>query len=220
MDNASSDGSAEIAGSFPGVEVLRSPRNLGLARANNLGAARAGSGSLLFLNPDTVTLPGALSTLAAFEADHPDAAILGPATIDASGGVQSTARTFPTLLDILLRRTALGRMSVFRRRTDRHLHPVDGTAPARVDWLVGAALWLTRRGRQEVGLMSEVYFLYFEDVDWCWRAHAAGLEVWLVPGAVIRHECSRESARRPGRALWHHLHSMVRFFSRHPSALF
>jgi GT2 family glycosyltransferase len=220
VDNASSDASADIAESFSGVTVIRSPRNAGLARANNLGAAEAGPGSILFLNPDTVVLPGALKTLAAFEGEHPDAAILGPATIDAGGDPQSTARTFPTLLDISLRRSVLGRLPMLRARVARHLHPVDGTAPARVDWLVGAALWVTRRGRERVGLMSEDYFLYFEDVEWCWRAHESEMEVWLVPDAVIRHECARESATRPGRALWHHLRSMVRFFSRHPSALF
>jgi len=57
-------------------------------------------------------------------------------------------------------------------------------------------------------------------VEWCWRAREAGMEVWLVPDAVFGHACARESARRPGRALWHHLRSMVRFFSDHPSALF
>jgi N-acetylglucosaminyl-diphospho-decaprenol L-rhamnosyltransferase len=220
VDNASSDASADIAESFTGATVIRSPRNAGLAAANNLGAAQAGPGSILFLNPDTITLPGALKTLAAFDDGHPNAAILGPATIDAAGDAQSTARTFPTLIDISLRRSLLGRLPVLRTRVARHLHPVDGTAPARVDWLVGAALWLTRSGRERVGLMSEDYFLYFEDVEWCWRARESGMEVWLVPDAVIRHECARESATRPGRALWHHLRSMVRFFSRHPSALF
>jgi N-acetylglucosaminyl-diphospho-decaprenol L-rhamnosyltransferase len=220
VDNASSDDSAAIAESFPGVAVIRYGRNAGLARANNLGAAGAGPGSILFLNPDTVILPGAFAALATFEEEHPDAAILGPATIDARGAIQSTARTFPSLLDIALRRSFLGRIPTSRSKIARHLHPVDGTAPARVDWLVGAALWLTRRGREKVGLMSEDYFLYFEDVDWCWRARESGMEVWLVPDAVIRHECARESASRPGRALWHHLRSMVRFFSRHPSALF
>lgn len=219
VDNASTDGSAEIAEGFPGVRVIRSRRNMGLAAANNLGASRAGPGSLLFMNPDTVTLPGALKALALFEGEHPGAAILGPSMVDGEGASQSTARTFPTIWDIILRRSPLGRLPLFRESVRRHMFPVDGSAPAKVDWLVGAALWLTRAGREKVGLMSEDYFLYFEDVEWCWRAAEAGMEVWLVPESVIRHECSRESARKPGRALWHHLRSMVRFFSKHPGAM-
>ncbi len=215
VDNDSSDDSPDIAESFPDVRLIRSKWNMGLAGANNLGAASASGRSLLFLNPDTRVTEGCFETLWNFEDSHPRAALLGPAMPDPSGSIQSTARTWPTLLDIALRRTPLGRIPGARGRLEKHLHPVPTNRPSRTDWIVGAAMWLTAAGRHTVGLMSEKYFLYFEDVEWCMRAARKGMEVWYVPEAMIYHEGRRES-RRPGRALWLHLLSMVRFYSEYP----
>lgn len=217
VDNASSDGSADIAEKFQDVRVLRFTANRGLATANNAGADISTGRSLLFLNPDTEILTGALSTLMRFEEEHPDAGLLGPTMLDSTDTVLSTARTFPTLLDIMLRRTLLGRLPGTKSRQRKHLFSAEMSNPSRVDWLVGAALWLTASGRREFGLMSPAYFLYFEDVEWCFRAHDAGMEVWFVPHSRIRHVCKRDSAGMPGKALWFHLVSMVRFFIAHPS---
>jgi hypothetical protein len=219
VDNASRDDSAVIAESRDGVILIRSGRNLGLARGNNLGAREASGSSLLFLNPDITVHPGSLAALMEFQDSHPDAFILGPALTGPDGAVQSTARTYPGLLDVLCRRTVLGRLPGAARRLRRHLDPAGTDRPSRVDWLVGAALWLTPSGRRGAGLMPENYFLYFEDVEWCWRANHLGGEVWYVPDSVMGHVHRRESAGRSRKALWHHLSSMVRFYARHPTAL-
>lgn len=219
IDNASSDRSACIAESYDKIKLLRSSENRGLATANNMGAREASGNSILFLNPDTVILPGALHTLMKFEKKHPEAAILGPAMVDSNGIIQSTARTWPTLLDIALRRTFLGKLPGSERRLQKHLNPVDTDQPAMVDWIVGAAMWLTPAGRKKIGFMSEKYFLYFEDVQWCIRANKAGMAVWYVPEAVIRHDSRRASAGGSVKALWYHLKSMVRFFSEYPCAI-
>ena len=219
VDNASSDDSAGIADGKKGVQVIRSPRNLGLARGNNLGAKHALGAHLLFLNPDIIVYPGALKTLHGFASNHPEASLLGPCLVDSDGAHQSTARTYPGLLDIILRRTFFGRLPRARTRIARHMFPCTSEKAVRVDWLLGAALWLTPHGRNTIGLMPETYFLYFEDVEWCWNANHSGTEVWYVPEAVLGHVCSRASAGGSPIALWYHLTSMVRFFSRHPSAI-
>ena len=208
VDNASTDGSAGLAAAFDGVRVIRSTSNMGLARANNAGAAAAGCSSLFFMNPDVEVLPGCFRKLGDFAASSPGACLLGPLTLGADGEPVSSARTFPSMLDVLLRRSPLGRLATMRDRLDRHLYPAGLDAPSQVDWLCGAALWLTASGRDRVGLMSESYFLYFEDVEWAWRAHTRGMEVWLVPEARVRHAGARESAR-----------SMLIFYSTHPSAI-
>ncbi|MBN1434898.1 glycosyltransferase family 2 protein [Candidatus Fermentibacterales bacterium] len=221
VDNHSSDGSADAAASYDGVTVVRNAANEGLARANNRGAAVASGRSLFFINPDVVVLPGCLRDLSSFETGNAGSALLGPATLDDGGAMISSARSFPTPLDIALRRSPLGRLPLAGARLRSHMWPLGRNpgAPARVDWLVGAAIWLTAAGRDRVGLMSERFFLYFEDVEWAWRAHSRGMGVWLVPDARVRHECRRESAGGLRMPLWHHLRSMLIFYSGHPSAL-
>jgi hypothetical protein len=216
VDNASSDRTLEEVRGRAGVTVIPRGRNLGLSRANNIGAAAASSGHLLFLNPDVRVREGALAALMQTAAERPDAALLGPAMYDSGGRLQSTARTYPSLMDIALRRTPLGRSGWGGRRLRRHLFPVDDTRTSRVDWLVGAAIWLTPAGRSAVGLMSERFFLYFEDVEWCWRAASRGMDVLYVPAAAMEHVPRRESASGAGRVLWHHLASMVKFYVMHP----
>ncbi len=218
VDNDSRDDSVGIARSFPFVKLITSESNLGLAAANNIGAGESAGSSLLFLNPDAEILPGALKTMDQFRLEHPDAALIGPAMVDADGEYVSSARTWPSILDIALRRTFLGKLPGTAARLGAHLFPVGFQKPSTVDWITGAAMWLTPAGRDQVGLMSERYFLYFEDVQWCMRAWRSGMRVWFVPGAVIRHAPRRESAGSTGRALWLHLRSMIRFFGEYPCA--
>lgn len=219
VDNCSSDGTAEAAASFGGVRVIRNTANLGLARANNIGAEASPPGDVLFLNPDVEVLPGSVGALLELARERPEAGLVGPALLAPDGTPQNPARTFPTLADIAARRTPLGRLSFARRRIERHFSPSSASSPCRVDWIVGAAMLLTSRGRDRFGLMSERFFLYFEDVEWCWRAWREGMEVWYHPGARIIHVARRESSGRPGRAAWLHLTSMLRFYCMHPSAL-
>ncbi len=218
VDNASSDESREVAAGKPGVTLIANPFNMGLAGANNRGAAMAKGENLFFLNPDVTVLPGAVTALADFSASHPSAALLGPAMTSGSGVLQSTARTWPSLASVAARRTAFGRTRAGRNLVGTHLNRFHTARPEMVHWLVGAALWLSPGGRSTVGLMNEAYFLYFEDVEWCWRAWKAGMEVWFVPDAVILHECRRQSADGAGSAALHHFRSMLRFYSTHPAA--
>ncbi len=220
VDNDSSDCTMDtLAGFSHRITTVRNGRNLGLAAANNIGAARAKGDSLFFLNPDVVLLPGAAVKLHEFAEKHPDAALLGPAMLDGSGNVQSTARTWPSIPVIASRRSMFSRTAAGRRISADHLNRFSGNGrPVKADWLVGAALWLTPAGRERAGLMSESYFLYFEDVEWCWRAWKSGMEVWYVPEAEIHHVCRRESASG-GTTLNYHIRSMIRFLITHPLAI-
>ncbi len=220
VDNASSDNTIDIIEScnLP-VRTILNRQNLGLSKANNLGAALAGGDSLFFLNPDVEILPGAITALLEFQEEHPLAAIIGPAMVDEDGVRQSTARTWPGPLVIASRRTLLGKTRWGRRISSDHMGRFNSSSlPSKPNWLVGAAMWLTPAGRRKVGLMSENYFLYFEDVEWCWRAWKTGMEVWFEPRAEISHVCRRESASG-GSTLNYHLKSMLRFMVTHPAVL-
>jgi GT2 family glycosyltransferase len=70
--------------------------------------------------------------------------------------------------------------------------------PRRVDWAVGAALLLRRDAVLEVGPLNERYFMYAEDLDWCWRATRKGWEIWFEPSAIVRHVGNASGAKRYG----------------------
>ncbi len=221
VDNASTDGTIPIIETcnFP-VHIIKNQTNLGLSKANNIGASCIKEGSIFFLNPDVEILPGAITALYEFQVKHPKAALIGPAMIDENQKRQSTARTWPDPLTIACRRTLLGKTSWGKTRALNHLEQFNSTTLAvQPHWLVGAAMWLTPAGRKTTGLMSEKYFLYFEDVEWCWRAWLSGLEVWFEPKAEIQHVCQRQSTSG-GTTLNYHLKSMLRFLLTHPKVLF
>ncbi|MCD4776329.1 MAG: glycosyltransferase family 2 protein [Candidatus Aegiribacteria sp.] len=221
VDNASSDETQSILQSYEWpLKQIFNKGNLGLSKANNLGVTMAGGSSLFFLNPDVEILPGAIKALHKFEEEHPNAAIIGPAMVDENNIRQSTARTWPSPLVIASRRTFLGKTGPGMKIASDHMNRFNSTeTPVKPDWLVGAALWLTPSGRERIGLMSEKYFLYFEDVEWCWRTWQRGMDIWFEPKAKIRHVCHRESISG-GITLNLHFKSMLRFFATHPGALF
>jgi GT2 family glycosyltransferase len=217
VDNNSSDNTVDVLKTYGNrIKLISNNTNLGLSRANNLGASSALGDSLFFLNPDVKLLPGAVTSLHSFQETHPSAGLIGPMMVDGNGVTQSTARTWPTPEVIAARRTGYGHTARGKRISHRHLNFFSSTDPVSPHWLVGAALWLTPVGRQRVGLMSEKYFLYFEDVEWSLRTWKRNLEVWYVPSAVIMHVCRRESSSG-GSVLKHHLKSMFRFLLSHPA---
>ncbi|MCA9751397.1 MAG: sugar transferase, partial [Gemmatimonadetes bacterium] len=90
-----------------------------------------------------------------------------------------------------------------------------------VDWMLGACLMVRRDAISDVGLMDERFFMYFEDVDWCYRMKQHGWRVVYVPDATMKHVHRRESAKGGiNRRLLAHLNSMFRFFDKWNTLLY
>ncbi|MBN2171146.1 MAG: glycosyltransferase [Candidatus Krumholzibacteriota bacterium] len=214
VDNASPDGSAARLRGEPGLTVLANDLNLGYARAVNQGIAAATGDAFLVINPDVTVHPGAVDALADFLEAHPRAGIAGARLLNEDGTIQHSCRSFYTFWTILLRRTPLGRLLPRSRALRRHLMlDFDHAAERRVDWVIGACMLARRRAVAEVGAMDERFFLYFEDVDWCYRMGQHGWEVWYVPAAEMTHVHKRASAARNpfSRSLLAHVTSFIRY---------
>lgn len=217
VDNASRDGSVEMLGAeFPWVRVLANRRNLGYAAAVNQGFDGTQSDYVLVLNPDIVVREAALDRLVEFMDAHPDAGVAAAKLLNTDGTLQHSCRGFYTPRTLLLRRTPLGRLFPNSRTIRRHLMlDYDHATPRVVDWVIGACMVVRRTAVQAVGGMDERFFLYFEDVDWCFRMSRQGWKVWYVPQAEMVHEHRRESAKpRLGRSFWAHLGSMLRYYEK------
>jgi hypothetical protein len=225
VDNASTDGSQSgLDTAYPAVEVIQNPTNIGFARAVNQGLRAARGHFALVMNPDMILLPSALSRLMEFMTTHLDAAVAGPRLLNPDGTVQGSARRDPSALTALFGRSApLTLLFPNNPLSQRELPALSiaGDAPVDVDWLSGACLLVRRTAWEQVGLLDERFFLFWEDADWCLRFRRYGWRVCYVPSAAGTHVIGVSRARRRlGAVLDFHV-SAYRYYRKHrlPSVL-
>jgi hypothetical protein len=202
-DNASGDGSLEqietairTEGWSDWVSTMPLPRNGGFAYGNNepIRAAMRSSDPpeyLFILNPDTIVRPGAIATMLDFMDRHPAVGIAGTRLEDPDGRPQSSAFRFPSIfgeIDLALR---LGWMSRILRR--HVVAPPPRDTPHQCDWVAAASMMIRRQMIEQVGLMDEKFFMYFEETDFCRRARKKGWSCWHVPSARIVHFVGKSS---------------------------
>lgn len=217
VDNASREpGLTALRVRQPDVRWLMNEENLGYARGVNRGLAEVDAGWALILNPDIQVFPGAIDRLLAFAAARPRAGIVAPQLLNEDGTVQDSARRFYTLRTLLLRRTPLGRLFPNAQSVRDHLmRDFDFRSERAVDWVLGGAMLVRREARAAVGPLDERFFLYFEDVDWCFRMWQAGWEVLYTPESRMLHKHRRASAGGAfRRAFWLHMGSLISFYEK------
>ncbi len=191
------------------VSLMPLPENAGFARGNN-AAIRAALHSahppefVMLLNPDTRVQPGAVHALLEFLESRSEAGLAGSRLEDDFGNVQKSAFRFPSILSEVESALRLGVVSTLLARWQVAPPPPDDTAPA--EWLSGAALMIRRAVIEEVGLLDEGYFMYYEDADFCMAANRAGWSCWYVPESRVIHLVSQasgiESNLKPRPAYW------------------
>ena len=197
IDNASVDGSGEVAGSGARVRLCRNRENVGFARGVNQGLAMTSGRYALVINQDCELLPGAIPTLRVELDRHPDCTIVGPKVVDPDGAIQGSARGDPTMLTGLFGRTSvltrlfqrsrLAEHNVRRRAAEAALTSVE------VDWVAGSCLLARRDALDAVGGFDERFLLCWEDADLCRRLRARGGGICYVPGAQVVHRVWRSS---------------------------
>lgn len=203
VENGSADGSDEAIAhtiaerSYDAwVELLALPDNRGFAAGNNAAirhAMREGKPPdfVYLLNPDTIVRPGAVRELLSFMHAHPRCGIAGSRNENPDASPRETAFRFPTALGELESEAALGAMSRILARKKIAL-PVSAL-PHRADWVCGAAMMIRYAVLEQIGLMDERFFLYYEETDLALRAARAGFECWYVPASRIVHFCGQAS---------------------------
>ncbi len=217
VDNASQDaGLTAVQQRFPDHRWIFNTENSGYSRGVNLGLASVDADYYLILNPDIVVQPGAVDRLLGFADASPKAGIVGPQLLNDDGSLQESCRRFYTFGTLLLRRTFLGKLFPNSRTVDRHLmRDFDHQSPRAVDWVLGGCILVRREAIQRTGPMDERFFLYFEDVDWCYRMWQAGWEVLYSPDARFQHRHRRDSAKGAlSRSFWLHLASLISFYEK------
>jgi len=217
VDNASHDGAADmVREKHPWVRLHAGRKNIGFSRAVNLGIRMALGRHFLILNPDTVVREKSIEKLLDFMEATPDAGIVGPKLVFHDGNLQYSCRRFYNWRVLLLRRTFFGKIFKNSPAVAGHLMlDFDHESTRDVDWILGAAMMVRREAVESVGLMDERFFLYFEDVDWCYRMSQKGWKVYYYPDAVVIHDYARESAQSVlNRSFVAHLASLLRYYEK------
>jgi len=199
VDNASPDDTPEILqGRAPFVTVLAQPVNRGFAAGCNIGLRTAEPGEIIIvMNPDVLVSEGFFQTLAALDW-APELAARGPQVLGRDGTVEQSARTFPTLATGLFGRTSLlARALPTSAPVRRQLRARPEAGAADVDWISGACMIAPHDRWAEVGHFDERYYMYWEDADWCRRAHEKSRLVRYEPSLVVHHRQGSSSSYRP-----------------------
>src|SRR6267154_859197 len=198
VDNASPSGDVTILErEFPQIKLVRSEKNLGFAGANNLGFRQSAGQYVLFLNPDTKLIGPTIPILLRHVKALPDAGVVGCKLLNSDLTVQlSSIQKFPTILNQALDAEYL------RLRWPRcplwEIAPLfeDDIILLKVRVIPGACMLLRRGVFEQVGMFTEDYFMYAEDIDLNYKLKQAGFTNYYVGETALIHYGGGSSSRQ------------------------
>lgn len=209
-DSDSQDGSVEmVQREFSNAIVLDNKKNLGFSKGNNVAIRRASGRLILLLNADTEVKADTIDLSIRYMDGHKEAGAVGvkvllpDRTLD-----QACRRKFPNPANAFLR------LFGFKKLSDYNiLAPID--EEIEVDAIMGAYFLIRKTVIDQIGLLDEEFFMYGEDLDWCWRIKEAGYKVMYYPNAQITHYKYGASNSIPFQTIkWAHA-AMKIFYRKH-----
>lgn len=225
VDNCSNDNVDQIKRHFPDINLIKNDRNVGFGKAVNIALRKCQAPFVILLNPDTTITNGFFSKIFNFFESHKDIGILGPKIKDLDGGVQGSARSFPTPMTSLFgRNSPITKLFPKNSVTRKNILTIDnnGNRPFEVDWVSGACMVVRSSAIEEVGMIDERFFMYWEDTDWCKRMKDNHWKVVYFPGAEVMHVVGRSSNTMPLFSIFHFHKScylLFKKYARFPSNL-
>lgn len=201
VDNASTDDSVEsVRRLYPDVQIVQNTQNLGFAAANNKAFKRMRGRYALLLNTDTLLTEGAVERIYEFMEDRPDAGMACGQLLNPDESKQNSIANFPGVLSLLCNETMLRILlpGKFPSKRQTFKYPIE------VDSCIGACLLVRKKAMDQVGLLDEKYFFFFEETDWAYRMKHAGWKTYFVPSARIYHF--------QGQSVGHNIKSRILFY--------
>lgn len=211
VDNGSIDGSTElIEAEFKDFKLVKNYKNLGFAKAVNLGIQKAKGDFILLLNSDAALQPNTLKQLLSVIENDSKIGVVGAELVYADQTPQNSVDHIPNLATEVLNKSVLkwlfpkwypGKRSGF-------------TEPTVVPSLIGAGMLLRKKTLDEVGLFDERYFFFLEETDWCYQINKKGWKCVYVPGVKILHLQGRSAKKYPNRSKVEFYRSRYYFFKK------
>jgi N-acetylglucosaminyl-diphospho-decaprenol L-rhamnosyltransferase len=220
VDTGSTDGSLELVRKrFPHVALLELDANPGYGGALNAGIARTSGKYLLLMNADAWPLADAVERLLEFSAGEPRAGVVGPRLLNPDGTLQPSVRGFPTLWRLTTEYFFLRWLAPRSRALNAFYGSgFDHRSRRNAEFLVGAVLLVRREVVAEIGDFDSSFFMFNEEVDFCYRARAAGWDVVFWPSAEFVHVGGASTTRFWPQMYREQLRSHLRFLAKHHGA--
>ncbi|HRZ67791.1 MAG TPA: glycosyltransferase family 2 protein [Candidatus Omnitrophota bacterium] len=213
IDNASPESIRDLEDKYKWAHFIFNEKNVGFGAANNIALKKANTRYFLICNPDIRFGKKTVETLIEYMDANPDVAIAGPKLVNEDGTVQYSCRRFPTPATFFARGFFPGKSPKFMR--DYLMTDADRSRPLDVDWVLGSFMFTRREALAKLGGFDESHFMYYEDIDLCYRAKKSGMRVVYLPQAEAVHRYKRESAQGLFNKLkFHHTVNAMRFFAR------
>lgn len=181
-DNGSSDNSQDmVKQEFPQVKLIENRMNLGFSKGNNVAIKQASGKYILLLNSDTEVKPDTFDLCIRRTEQDQSIGVLGCKVLLPDGSLDSACRRkFPNPWNSFLRLFGLKKFSDYNITA-----PID--EEIEVDAVMGAFMMVRKSVIDQVGLLDEEFFMYGEDLDWCFRIHVSGFRILYYPKAQITH---------------------------------
>lgn len=195
-----------IQNDYSSVKWCFNSHNGGFAFGMNEGLKVAKGDVLVVMNSD-VKIMKSLQPMIDYLLSHPEVGIIAPKIVDSEGVIQDSFRHFVTPWRFFLRQ--IGWI-----KDKGKLHVKDFKKPVKGDWVIGAFMMCRRDFYETVGGLSDDYFMYCEDMDWCKRAHKAGYDVVYFPETVIDYKGTR-AARKSWKYAMIHFKSLLTYWRKY-----
>ncbi|MFF5993855.1 glycosyltransferase family 2 protein [Lysinibacillus sp. KU-BSD001] len=218
VDNHSSDSSVEaIKKHYPNVRLVENKENVGFSKANNQAIKQAQGRYILLLNSDTVLMENTLAVMTQYMDNHIDVGAAGCEVLLPNGKLdQACHRGFPTPQASFYYMSGLAKKYPNSSKYNGyHKSYLNMKEIHEIDCLVGAFMLIRKETINQVGMLDEEFFMYGEDIDWCYRIKEGGWKIIYNPTVSIIHYKGASSRKKPFKIIYEFHRAMYLFHKKH-----
>ncbi len=183
---------------YSDVQFIPNIKNIGFLALVNQGLDVAKGSFYFIINADIVIKTNTVEKIIEYIKNNPEVGIVSPRMINFDNSTQPSCFRFYTPSTILYRRTFLKRFNFAKKHLSKFLmEDVNKTnGSIEVDWVMGSTIAMSKKSLEKIGRMDERFFMYFEDVDWCWRCWENNLKVKYYPELSVYHYHGAQSSNK------------------------
>lgn len=200
------------------VKIIKNTSNEGFGMANNIGVRHSKSEYILLLNPDVIVLEDSITKMYYKLLDHSEIGLIGCKLLNKDMTLQYSCRRFLKFTEFICARTPLKKLftkDYIEKLNNKYLmKDIEHDKELFVDWIMGSCMLLRKEIFNMVGGFSKEYFMYFEDVDLCYKINKIGKNVLYYPEAQMIHLHNQESTKKLNKLTFVHLNSMMNFYTK------